>query len=126
MILESGYKNSDEMWLMYYKWNLRTTCNTILDISVHTKEMSKEDAIALLTKEAFQQQAEADGKWKRVTLSQVQLCSYFTGYTEIYNLREELKKKEGDKFNLKKFHEKFLSYGSAPVKYIKELMLTEE
>lgn len=126
MMLESGYKNSDEMWLMYYKWNLRTTCNTILDISVHTKNMSKEAAIDLLTKEAFQQQAEADGKWKRVTLSQVQLCSYFTGYTEIYNLREELKKQEGDKFNLKKFHEKFLSYGSAPVKYIKELMLSKE
>lgn len=126
MMLESGYKNSDEMWLMYYKWNLRATCNTILDISVHTKNMSKEAAIELLTKEAFQQQAEADGKWKRVTLSQVQLCSYFTGYTEIYNLREELKKKEGDKFNLKKFHEKFLSFGSAPVKYIKELMLAKE
>lgn len=126
MMLESGYKNSDEMWLMYYKWNLRTTCNTILDISVHTKNMSKEAALDLLTKEAFQQQAEADGKWKRVTLSQVQLCSYFTGYTEIYNLREELKKQEGDKFNLKKFHEKFLSFGSAPVKYIKELMLSKE
>ena len=126
MMLESGYKNSDEMWLMYYKWNLRTTCNTILDNSVHTKGMSKEDAMILLTREAFQQQAEAEGKWKRVTLSQVQLCSYFTGYTEIYNLREELKKKEGDKFNLKRFHEKFLSFGSAPVKYIKELMLSKE
>ncbi|MBF4464471.1 DUF885 domain-containing protein [Flavobacterium sp. LC2016-12] len=126
MMLESGYKNSDEMWLMYYKWNLRTTCNTILDNSVHTKEMSKEEAMRLLTREAFQQQAEAEGKWKRVTLSQVQLCSYFTGYTEIYNLREELKKKEGDKFNLKQFHEKFLSFGSAPVKYIKELMLSKE
>ncbi len=126
MMLESGYKNSDEMWLMYYKWNLRTTCNTILDNSVHTKDMSKEQAMILLTREAFQQQAEAEGKWKRVTLSQVQLCSYFTGYTEIYNLREELKKKEGDKFNLKQFHEKFLSFGSAPVKYIKELMLSKE
>jgi uncharacterized protein (DUF885 family) len=126
MMLESGYKNSDEMWLMYYKWNLRTTCNTILDNSVHTKGMSKEDAMILLTREAFQQQAEAEGKWKRVTLSQVQLCSYFTGYTEIYNLREELKKKEGNKFNLKQFHEKFLSFGSAPVKYIKELMLSKE
>jgi uncharacterized protein (DUF885 family) len=126
MMLESGYKNSDEMWLMYYKWNLRTTCNTILDISVHTKNMSKDAALNLLIKEAFQQQAEAEGKWKRVTLSQVQLCSYFTGYTEIYNLREELKKQEGDKFNLKQFHEKFLSFGSAPVKYIKELMLSKE
>lgn len=122
MMLESGYKNSDEMWLMYYKWNLRTVCNTILDNSVHTRNMSKEEALALLTKEAFQQNAEAEGKWKRVTLSQVQLCSYFTGYTEIQALKEQMEKKQGAKFNLKQFHEKFLSYGSAPVKYIKELM----
>lgn len=125
MMLENGYKNSDEMWLMYYKWNLRTTCNTILDYAVHVKNMSKDDAMKLLTLEAFQQQAEAEGKWKRVTLSQVQLCSYFTGYTEIYEFRELLKKEQGASFNLKQFHEKFLSYGSAPVKYIKGLMLKE-
>jgi uncharacterized protein (DUF885 family) len=122
MMLESGYKSSDEMMLMYYKWNLRSTCNTILDISVHTKNMTKEVALRLLINEAFQQQAEADGKWKRVSVTQVQLCSYFTGYTEIYDFREELKK-EDKKFDLKQFHEKFLSYGSAPVKYIKELYI---
>ena len=126
MMLESGYKNSPEMWLMYYKWNLRTTCNTILDYSVHSKNMSKEEAMSLLIDEAFQQQAEAEGKWTRVSVSQVQLCSYFAGYTEIYDFREMLKKEKGTNFNLKQFHEKFLSYGSAPVKYIKELMLKEE
>jgi uncharacterized protein (DUF885 family) len=126
MMLENGYgNNEDEMWLMYYKWNLRTTCNTILDYSVHTKDMSKEDALNLLTNEAFQQKTEAEGKWRRVSVTQVQLCSYFSGYTEIYDFREELKKQMGDKFNLKQFHEKFLSYGSAPVKYIKELMLAD-
>jgi uncharacterized protein (DUF885 family) len=82
------------MWLMYYKWNLRTTCNAILDFSVHANNMSKEQALHLLVAEAFQQQAEADGKWNRVTLSQVQLCSYFTGYTEIYDFRERLKRRK--------------------------------
>jgi uncharacterized protein (DUF885 family) len=126
MMLENGYgNNEDEMWLMYYKWNLRSTCNTILDNSVHTKDMSREDAMHLLIDEAFQQKTEAENKWKRVSVTQVQLCCYFTGYTEIYDFREELKKKMGDKFDLKKFHEKFLSYGSTPVKYIKELMLAE-
>lgn len=126
MMLENGYgNNEDEMWLMYYKWNLRSTCNTILDYSVHTKNMSKEDAMHLLVDEAFQQTAEAEGKWKRVSVTQVQLCCYFTGYTEIYDFREELKKKLGEQFDLKKFHEKFLSYGSAPVKYIRQLMLEE-
>lgn len=126
MMLESGYgDNADEMWLMYYKWNLRSTCNTILDYSVHTKDMSKEDAMNLLMNEAFQEKTEAEGKWKRVSVTQVQLCCYFTGYTEIYDFREDLKKQMGNSFDLKKFHEKFLSYGSAPVKYIKELMLAE-
>ena len=125
MMLEEGYNDSPEMWLMYYKWNLRSTCNTILDYSVHTKNMSKEEALNLLVNEAFQQQAEAEGKWRRVSVTQVQLCCYFTGYTEIYDFREELKKQMGDKFNLKLFHEQFLSYGSAPVKYIRQLMLKE-
>jgi uncharacterized protein (DUF885 family) len=122
MMIEAGYGNAEpEMLLMYNKWHLRTVCNTILDYSVHVKGWKKEDAIHLLVDEAFQQQAEAEGKWKRVQLSQVQLCSYFTGYSEIYALREEMKKKKD--FDLKKFHESFLSYGSAPVKEIKKLML---
>ncbi|NBA88420.1 DUF885 family protein [Emticicia sp. CRIBPO] len=124
MMLENGYgDNEPEMWLMWYKWNLRTVCNTILDYQVHVKDLSKEGALQLLTKEAFQQQAEAEGKWRRVNVSSVQLTSYYTGYKEIIDLREKVKKKEGDKFNLKAFHEKFLSYGSAPVKYISRLML---
>jgi uncharacterized protein (DUF885 family) len=128
MMLENGYgkiagNSENEMMLMYSKWNLRSTCNTILDYNVHVNNLSKEDAIHFLTNEAFQQQAEAEGKWKRVSVTQVQLTSYFTGYTEIYDLREQLKKKQGAAFNLKAFHEKFLSYGSAPVKYISELML---
>lgn len=124
MMLENGYSNnSPEMWLMYYKWNLRTTCNTILDYSVHNLNYTKEQAMNLLVNEAYQQQAEAEGKWKRATLSQVQLCSYFTGFTEICNLRRELMKKEGKVFDLKTFHEKFLSYGSAPVRDIRAMML---
>jgi len=128
MMLEAGYPNmqgnsSDEMWLMYYKWHLRSVCNTILDYSVQCLNMTKEDAMKLLVDEAFQQQTEAENKWRRATLTNVQLCCYFTGFTEIYNLREEMKTKQGPSFNLKKWHEQFLSYGSAPVKYIKQLMM---
>lgn len=125
MMLENGYgNNSPEMWFMYYKWHLRSVCNTILDYSVHVNNMSEKDALHLLINEAFQQEAEAKGKYKRVSLTQVQLCSYFTGFTEIYDLRETIKTKQGKDFKLKQFHEKFLSYGSAPVKYISEAMLS--
>jgi len=127
MMLENGFGNNEpEMWLMWYKWHLRSVCNAILDYNVHTGNMTKEAAIKFLTTEAFQQQAEAEGKWKRVTVSSVQLTSYFSGYKEIVALREEYKKKMGDKYKLKDFNEKFLSFGSAPVKYIKEAMLAKE
>jgi uncharacterized protein (DUF885 family) len=126
MMLENEYgNNAPEMWLMYYKWHLRSVCNTILDYSIHVNNMSEKEALNLLMNEAFQQEAEAKGKYKRVSLTQVQLCSYFTGFTEIYDLRESLKKKQGKSFNLKQFHEQFLSYGSAPVKYISEAMLRD-
>ncbi len=127
MMLDAGYGNDEpEMRLMWYKWHLRSVCNTILDISVHTQNMQKADALKLLTHEAFQQQAEAEGKWKRVSETSVQLDSYYTGYKEIMDLREAYKKKMGDKYKLKEFNEKFLSYGSAPVKAIREAMLKND
>lgn len=124
MMLESGYgRNSDEMWLMWDKWNMRSTLNAVIDHAIQTENMSETNVIAMLRREGFQEEAEARGKWLRATLSQVQLSSYFTGYTEIYALRQELKQREGTAFDLKTFNEKFLSYGSAPVKYIRKLML---
>ncbi len=125
MMLENGYGNHQpELWLMWYKWNLRSVCNTILDYGVHTGTLSRDDVIKLLTREAFQQQAEADGKWKRVSVTSVQLTSYYTGFKEISDLREAYKRKTGDAYRLKTFNETFLSYGNAPVKYIQQLMLT--
>jgi uncharacterized protein (DUF885 family) len=125
MMLEEGYNSSPEMWLMYNKWYLRVICNTILDYEVHVLNMSEEEALDLLMNQAFQERTEAVNKWRRVQLTSVQLCSYFTGFSEIYSLREELKERQKEKFNLRQFHEKFLSYGSAPVRYIRELMLKE-
>lgn len=122
-MLESGYgDNTAEIWLIYSKWLLRSVVNTILDFSVHTLNMSEADAKRLLVREAFQSNEEANGKWRRVQLSSVQLTSYFAGYAAIYELRETLKRERPQAFDLKKFHEQFLSYGNSPVRIIRELM----
>jgi uncharacterized protein (DUF885 family) len=124
MMLEAGYgNNSDEIWLLWDKWNMRSTLNAVVDNLIQTKGASEKDVVALLTGAGFQEEAEARNKWHRATLSQVQLSSYFTGYTEIVALRNEVKQREGEKFSVKNFNEQFLSFGSAPVKYIRDLML---
>ncbi|MBT9490946.1 MAG: DUF885 domain-containing protein [Paucibacter sp.] len=131
MMMESGWgavdgKASAEMGLMYAKWNLRVVSNAILDYSVHVLGMTQDQAINLLQREAFQSSTEATEKWHRAQVSSTQLSSYFAGFSEILALREQLKDKQakqGKAFNLKAFHEEFLSHGSAPVRMVQRLML---
>ncbi|MCS0585199.1 DUF885 domain-containing protein [Massilia pinisoli] len=123
MMLDSGYgDNAPELWLMWCKWNLRSVSNTILDYSVHVLGMTREQALDLLVRQAFQTPQEAADKWRRAQLSSVQLSSYFSGYSDIMELRERRKQQLGDRFDLKQFHDQFLSYGNAPVKIIGQLM----
>ena len=127
IMLDAGYGNdAPEMWLIWMKWNLRSVVNTILDYEIHTQDLQRDAAIKLLTREAFQQQTEATEKWRRATFTQVQLTSYFNGYAEITALRDEERARLGKDFSVKAFNNKFLSYGSAPVKDIRELMRNRE
>jgi len=123
MMIEAGYDRSLEMQLFYDKWNLREACNFLLDYNIQANGWTEAQVMDLLVKEGFQESAEAHEKYKRATLSQVQLASYFSGQTEIFELRDEMRKKLGAGFDLRAFHEQFLSYGSVPVKEIRTLML---
>ena len=96
--------------------------NTILDYSVHVLGISEAQAMDMLVRQAFQTRSEAVEKWHRAKVSSVQLTSYFSGYSDIMDLREERRQALGPRFDLKAFHEQFLSYGSAPVRTIRELM----
>jgi len=123
MMLDSGYgDNAPELWLMWCKWNLRSVSNTILDYGVHVQGMTREQALDLLVRQAFQTPQEAAEKWKRAQLSSVQLSSYFSGYSDIMELRERRKQQLGERFDQKQFHDQFLGYGNAPVKIIGQLM----
>ena len=124
MMIENGWGNhAPEMELTLGIWRLRELANVIIDYDIQCLNKPKKDIVNFLTKECFQTDAQVEEKYHRATLSQVQLCSYFTGAKAIQALREEYQKKMGDQFKLKDFHEKFLSYGSSPVKYIRERIL---
>jgi uncharacterized protein (DUF885 family) len=127
VMLDAGYgNNAPEMWLMWMKWNLRSVMNTILDYEIQTMNLDREAAMRYMTREAFQEETEAVEKWRRASLSQVQLTSYFNGYAEITALRDEMRAKQGSAFSVKGFNNKFLSYGNAPIRRIREVMLSAQ
>src|SRR5437867_1996770 len=87
MMAEAGY-GGPEVKMQQLKMRLRVICNAILDQSIHTANMSEQDALNLMMKEGFQQEGEAVAKWKRARLSSTQLSTYFIGATEHLELRE--------------------------------------
>jgi len=124
MMVENGWGNHEpEIELALGVWKLRELANVIIDYDIQCLNKPKEDIVKLLSHECFQTDQQVEEKYHRATVSQVQLCSYFSGSTAIQQLRDDYQKKMGDKYSLKDFHEKFLSFGSSPVKYIRERML---
>jgi uncharacterized protein (DUF885 family) len=121
MMAEQGY-GGPEVKMQQLKMRLRAICNAILDQSIHAGNMSEKEAMDLMTKEAFQQEGEAVAKWKRARLTSAQLSTYFVGVSEHLDLRYLAKKKAGASFDQKKYNDQVISYGSPPVKYVRELM----
>jgi uncharacterized protein (DUF885 family) len=104
------------------KFRLRAITNTLLDIKIHNENMSRDQAMDLMMRGAFQQEREAAGKWVRANLTSIQLLSYFTGYAEHVALREEAEARWGADFDQRKYHDGVLSFGSPPVKYARALL----
>ena len=122
MMAEQAY-GGPEVKMQQLKMRLRAICNAILDQSIHAGNMTEKEAMDLMTKEAYQQEGEAVAKWKRARLTSAQLSTYFVGVTEHLDLRAAEQKKLGSDFNLKRYNNQVISYGSPPVKYVRELML---
>ena len=121
MMAEQGY-GGPEVKMQQLKMRLRVICNAILDQSIHAGNMSEQQAMDLMMKEGYQQEGEAVAKWKRARLTSAQLSTYFVGVTEHLDLRGRAKAKAGASFDQKKYNDQVISYGSPPVKYVRELM----
>ena len=121
MMAEQGY-GGPEVKMQQLKMRLRAICNAMLDQSIHAGNMSEQEALDLMMKEGYQQEGEAVAKWKRARLTSAQLSTYFVGATEHLDLRAAEEKKLGKDFDLKKYNDQVISYGSPPVKYVRELM----
>jgi len=121
MMAEQGY-GGPEVKMQQLKMRLRAICNAILDQSIHAGNMSEQEAMNLMMKEGYQQEGEAVAKWKRARLTSAQLSTYFVGVTEHLDLRDLAKKDARAAFDQKKYNDQVISYGSPPVKYVRELM----
>ena len=124
MMADEGLLDHDPlMTLIARKWYLRGIANAILDQAIHTDGIDRDTAMRLMMEDTFQEEREAAAKWVRAQLTGAQLSTYFVGYLEHADLRQETELNWGDAFQLKAYHDRVLSHGSPPVKFVRALIL---
>ncbi len=97
----------------------------IVGIEMHTGSMTFDQAVDFFQKEGYQSKETAIVETKRGTADPTYLY-YTLGKLEILKLREDLKKKEGDKFSLEQFHDDFLRQGFPPIKIVRRAMMGDD
>ena len=121
LMAEYGYGGAG-VRLQQQKMRLRMIINAIIDQKIHTAGMSEEAAMELMLNEGFQEEGEATGKWRRACLTSTQLSTYYVGNTEVNEIRRLYQEQHGKAANIKEMHDKMLSFGSPPAKYVKEML----
>jgi uncharacterized protein (DUF885 family) len=111
LMAELGYYD-DEQRLMQLEWTLVRAARVMIDVGLHTKGMTFDQAVQMLTEQVGLEHELAINEVKRYTMSPTQPLSYLIGREKILAMRERMKAKEGKAFSLKKFHEAILSHGT--------------
>lgn len=126
MMVGQGFREDDPLYrLSQLKVQLRTITNAIIDQAIHVDGMGREEMMRLLTETAFQEEREAAGKWRRAQLSFTQLSTYFVGFQEHWDTRAAARLAWLADFDLKRYHDGILSFGSPPGRFARQLLLEE-
>ncbi len=126
VMMNQGFANNDPRYrISYLKVWLRAVANAILDVRMHAMNLTDQEALDLMEKEAFQTQAEAEGKLQRAKLSSTQLPTYFVGNRDWWRLRKKYEAAKGPNFNLTEFHEQALDQGPIPLENLEKILLPE-
>ncbi len=109
--------------LAHLKKQLENIARTIVDIRVHTEDMSREEVLAFVRDQALQDEQFASNMWVRALTSSPQLVSYHLGYREVKGLYDDVKAARGDDFVLKEFMDGMMEFGPVPVRHYRAHML---
>lgn len=123
LVVEQGYAGGDPRYAMAQLSDaLVRVCRLLSGIRVHRREWTLEQAQACFADKAFLAAPAARREAERAVYDPT-YGGYFLGKLGMLTLRADLKAKEGASFSLKRFHERVLTNGIAPVAVHRQLLL---
>ena len=119
--IKSGFGDYDlRLRLHQLKYRLKTAMDLLTELNIHQGGMTKDQAIAYLTRMGFQTQAEAERNWNRICLYPGDATYAYVGLQELTDMEKIYKEKKGGSYSLKEFSSKVLSYGNFPLRHLKK------
>ncbi|WP_396201680.1 DUF885 domain-containing protein [Gemmatimonas sp.] len=123
LVVEQGFMNSDPRYeLAQLSDALTRICRLLSGIRLHTGEWTLAQAQACFEQQAYVAAPAAKREAERGTYDPT-YGGYFLGKRGMLTLRRDVKAAQGDKFNLREFHERVMKNGIAPIWAHRQLLL---
>jgi len=118
-----GFIAGPEYRLIRLKDQLWRAGRIILDAALHTRGMTVDEAVDFFVTKVHMERPNALAEVRRYTSAPTQPMSYLIGKLEILKLVEDYKAARGADFDMRKFHNELLSYGTIPPAVIRRIIL---
>jgi uncharacterized protein (DUF885 family) len=115
MMTEKGFATDPEARLMQVNDMIWRAVRIIVDIKLARGEMSFEEAVTMLVRETGMSREGAEAEVKRYTQTPGYALSYLLGKHLLLELKEELKRNMGEKFDERLFHDTITANGYLPI-----------
>jgi hypothetical protein len=124
LMAELGFLTPLEQYSQHQS-RMRMATRALVDVELHSGRISLAEAADVYVREAGMAPAVAHAEAVKNSMLPGAALIYLIGTDQIHALRRTLAIHQGERFNLRAFHDRFLSFGSLPVALIARAMLEE-
>lgn len=121
MMAEKGFTTDLETRLIQVNDMLWRAVRVVLDVKLARGEMTFEEGVEMLAKEAQISNEAAAAEVKRYTQTPGQALSYLLGKHLIIRLKEEVRQWMGETFSEKSFHDTITANGDLPISMLRKI-----
>jgi uncharacterized protein (DUF885 family) len=121
LMIEEGFQRSATHKLAQLNDLVFRIARVTADVSLARKTMSAEEVADMLVAQTGMERQAALNEAKSYTYAMTQYLSYFIGMLRLLQLREDVERALGERFDLKAFHDSILSAGCLPVHYMRRV-----